>query len=165
VRVSDENARLFLTQLLPSGLIYKNSIMTTRIEKLIPKEEKSRDASPVRSEKKERSAVLFMIGENSDDCVVYVIPPSELSPEMFEVLEFWSTQSNINENHHGEGDDDTPEHLVDMEKKCYKLLFGEPWTDSKLSPPPAWEKFLQKGYYFRCSNPYASEIFKISTFS
>ena len=143
--------------------------MTSKIPKLqlsAKKTPKSRDESPVREEKKEVSAVLFLIEEEADCCMTYVIPPSELTPEIFKVFERWSRSPNIHRDEldpssvssDDEDDADTPD--VALAKECYIKLFGHRHDSN---PSPQWEKYLKKQAHY--SNPHPSEIYRISTFN
>lgn len=147
--------------------------MTTKIPKLqlsAKKSPKTRDLSPVREEKKQVSAILFLIEELADECKTYVIPPSELTPGIFKVLELWSRSNNIHRDEFAESslssdeeEEDDPPDMV-LARTCYVKLFGHR-EDDKDSPPPEWEKYHVNVKEAHCSNPYPSEIYQISTFN
>jgi hypothetical protein len=130
------------------------------------KKQKSRDESPVREVKKDVGAVLLFIEELAEDCLSYIIPPSELTPEMFNVFKFWTTVDNLHDNFDSEGvwfnRHKLPPTFDAVATKCYKLLFGDRQNDTKESPPPAWEQYLHKKG--QQSNPFPAEHYRISTY-
>ena len=139
-----------------------------KLMKTTKSNEKIRDASPVREEKRAHwgiTAVLFLFGETCDDNEVYVIPPGVLTANDYKVFKFWTTLDNVTDEKARYKK--IPVELESSGEKCYDLLFGKTidlmtLEEMKQQEDPVWHQFVNKTECIAIAGD--TEIFKISVF-